>query len=234
VQVQWQAVYRLGQRMAQRNNLILFAWLCAIVLPAVLQLIAGLNEDVRSFLDTYYGLPSLYIFFVMCYGFATIFVSYYQANGYRKAGTLDLLRAANFSPLAVLAGAFLQLQTVLVAPLLTFVAVVGIYAALDPQARSPFGRVTVGDLLVFAVLQLLVQAVLASIPLASLFRRGELVALLSMLLVMPLNALPVLTLRFNAVHVLAGILLLLLILLLLAYNNLRVLWPAQRRPVEQT
>jgi hypothetical protein len=227
--MQWRAVYNLGRRMAQRNNLVLFAWLCGVMLPLILQVLAGVTEDVRQYLDNYYGLPSLYIFFVMCYGFATIFVSYYQANGYRKAGTLDLLRVARFEPLAVLAGAFLQLQALLVPPLLAFLAGITLYAVLVPAARSWFGSLGLLEVAVFALLQALVQAVLCSIPLVSLFRRGEVLALLSMLLVMPVNALPLLTLRLNAAIVLAVMLAMLCALLGLAWFNLRSMWPAGMR-----
>ena len=34
------AMFRLGQRMAQRNNLGLFAWVAAALLPVALQVIA--------------------------------------------------------------------------------------------------------------------------------------------------------------------------------------------------
>jgi hypothetical protein len=228
--MQWQAVFILGQRMAVRNNLVLFAWLCGLGLPVILQVLSGLTEDVRSYLDSYYGIPSLYIYFVMCFGFATIFVSYYQANGYRKAGTLDLLRVANFNPLAVLVGAFLQLQRMLIPPLLAFLLGILVYAATVPSARSWFESIGILEVLIFALLQILTQAVLCSIPLASLFRRGELLALLSMMLVMPVNALPLLILRFNAVAVIGAMLLLLLLLLTISWLNLRSMWPARAAP----
>lgn len=228
--MQWQAVFHLGQRMAVRNNLIIFAWLCGVGLPLILQVLAGITEDVRDYLDSYYGIPSLYIFFVMCYGFATIFVSYYQANGYRKAGTLDLLRVANFDPLAVLAGAFLQLQQMLIPPLLAFLLGILVYALLIPSSRSWFDSIGFLEMLVFTLLQIITQAVLCCIPLVSLFRRGEMLALMSMILVMPVNALPLLILRFNAALVIGIMLSLLGLLLFVAWLNLRSMWPARIRP----
>src|SRR5690349_12616431 len=108
----------MGRRMALRNNLYLFAWLCAIGLPLGLQLMSWLNEDVRDYLGNYFGIFSLYIYFTMTYGIAAVFVGYYQTSSFRRAGTLDMLRISQMRPSEMLAGVFASLELVLLPPML--------------------------------------------------------------------------------------------------------------------
>jgi hypothetical protein len=231
--MQWQAVFRLGVRMAQRNHLYLFAWLCALVLPALLQVVAWQVPDIRDYVGEYFGVATLYIFFVLTFSCATIFVSYYQATGYRLAGTLDLLRTAGFSPGALLGGVFLQLQQVLGPPLLAFLAGLALYARLDGAARGWMGSLSLADMLGIGLLLALNQAILCALLLLGLLRRGELLALGSLLLVMPLNILPLVAQRWFHLPLpllLAGMAALLALLLGGAWLLLRSLWPPERSP----
>ena len=136
------AMHRLGQRMSARNNLGLFAWVAALFLPLALQLIAGAQEEVREYLDFYYGPFTLYFFFVMTYGFATIFVCFYQLSSYRRQGTLDMLRIARLTPWEILRDVFLQLQRTLLPPILGFGVVFTIYLVFfsDASQIMGFGR----------------------------------------------------------------------------------------------
>jgi hypothetical protein len=68
------ALAHWAARSARVNHLYTFAWICALVLPAVLQYFAGTEEDIRDYLGEYYGLPTLYFFFSSTYGFATVFI----------------------------------------------------------------------------------------------------------------------------------------------------------------
>jgi hypothetical protein len=79
------AIVKLADRSARRNHLYLFAWLCALAVPAGLQLLASTIDEVREYLAYYHGPISLYMFFAMTYGFATVFVSYTSSAGCAKA-----------------------------------------------------------------------------------------------------------------------------------------------------
>jgi hypothetical protein len=231
--MQWQAVFHLGARMARRNHLYLFAWLCAVGLPGLLQVIAGQVQDVRDYLGEYYGVATLYMFFAMTFGFGTIFVSYYQANGYRRAGTLDLLRTSGLAPGAVLGGVFLQLQQVLVPPLVAALLGLFIYLRVSPPARGWLSGFSLADGLAFGLVLLLIQAVLGTVPLLGLFRRSEGLTLLSLLLVLPLNIMPLILqrwLRVSAGYIVLGLLGTLALALLAALWNLSRLWPPERLP----
>ena len=123
--------------MATRNHLFLFAWLCAIVVPVALQWLSGTLEEVRDYLAYYYGPLSLYMFFAMSFGFCTVFVSFYQISGCRRAGTVDLLRVSGVKPWEVLSGVILQLQVVLLPPLLGFLALFMVIVSTSSE-RSQF------------------------------------------------------------------------------------------------
>jgi hypothetical protein len=229
--MQWRAVFHLGQRMAWRNNLFLFAWLCALVVPLVLQLIAGLVEEFRHELAGWYGVPSLYMLFTMTYGFATVFISYYQASGYRKAGTIDLLRVASFRPAAVLWGAFWQLQVILGPPVIAFCAGLVIYAQFDKLGPGWLRELRPLDALAVLVLLLLIQALLSSIPLTGLFKRGEILALVCLPVVLPLNLAPMFLSQsrgWAGLVALSTMLGLLLLTLGGAWLRLQRMWPPQR------
>jgi len=181
---------RLGQRMARRNNLALFAWIAAILLPIALQLIAGMEEEVRQYLDQYYGPFTLYFFFVMTYGFAVVFVCFYQLSAYRRQGTLDMLRVSRLTPYEVLRDAYLQLQYILLPPILGFVLVFSVYLLLTPERAmlAGFGGGTIiGGLLNVVLTELLLCAVVC----LGLLRSEAGLAALAALLVMPLNIAPI-------------------------------------------
>jgi len=74
--------------MAGRNNLYLFAWLCAVALPLVLQWLSGTLPEVKDYLGYYYGWFSLFMFFALTYGFGAVFVAFYQISSYHKAARL--------------------------------------------------------------------------------------------------------------------------------------------------
>jgi hypothetical protein len=229
--VQWRAVFHLGQRMAWRNNLYLFAWLCAVALPVILQVIAGLTEDARVFLGDYFGFVSLYIFFAMTFGFATVFVSYYQVNGYRQAGTVDLLRTANFRPGAILLGAFLQLQAILIPPVLLFCTGMLVYLQFDTASWGWLRGATPRAALEFVLMLVLIQAALSALPLLGLFRRAEWLGLAGMLVVLPLNLVPLFVSRSRSGTLLPGLLVLAALaglLLLAGWWRLSRLWPPLR------
>jgi len=216
--------------MARRNHLYLFAWISAIVLPLALQLVAGWQEEVRVYLAYYYGPISLYMFFAMTYGFATVFVSYYQVSSFRREGTLDCLRVSELRPIEMIFGIIVELETILVPPMLAFAALFGSYMLLT--SNEQFSReVSWLQISGFAIVLVLHQAILALVPCLALYRREAMAALLAAVLVLPLNALPVLTMFVWGVPAwvyLLGVVSVLGILFLGAVLSLSRLWPPQR------
>jgi len=225
------AVIRLGARMARRNNLYLFAWLCALVLPLALQWMAGAMEDVRSYLDIYYGPLSMWMFFSLTYGFGTVFVGYYLVSGYRRAGTLDLLRVSEVRPWQLAAGIFLQLQIVLVPPILGFAVLFLVYATRT-DFQSYMQGATWPQIAGFALAMMFNEALLAAIPCLVIYRREGVVALLAALLVPAVNAMPIVFLYVLhwAVWKYVGMMLgLIAVLLAFSVWNVARMWPAQKR-----
>lgn len=227
------AIVKLANRSARRNHLYLFAWLCALVVPAGMQLLAATVDEMRDQLAYYYGPISLYMFFAMTYGFATVFVSYYVVSGLRRAGTLDVLRVTQARPWDVVAGVFLTLELVLAPPLLVFALGFTAYLLLfEPDSfilGSPWWM-----LIGMGLIALLNQIILALVPCLALFRREALMALLAAVLVLVLNLAPIVLLYAMALPAWAYLLAMLgLTGLLLATATLRVsrLWPPQRRPL---
>ena len=233
---------KLGGRMARRNHLHLFAWLCAVALPAALQWFAGANEDVLNYLQSYYGPITLYIFFIMSFGLATVFVSYYVVSGFRTAGTLDTLRISRIRPAEVVGGVFLQLEQLLIPPVLGFAALFLVYLLYFAGEGARGIGWTVGGqgqvlslgwgaIVAGAVVMLLNQAVLAALMCCGLYRREALLALFAALLVLPLNSAPVLVVYVYGVPwwtLLLIMLVLLALLFLLAVHMLSRLWPPQK------
>jgi hypothetical protein len=176
--------------MASRNNLNTFAWVCALVLPFGLQLIAGFQEDVRDYLGGYYGPFTLYFFFVMTYGLATIFVSFYQLSGYRRQGTLDMLRITQTSPGELLRDVYLQLQRVLLPPILGFGIAFVIYTLASTERDTIMGLG--GTTLAGGVLNVvLTEMLLCALMCLGLLRSEGPLALLATLFVLPLNIFPI-------------------------------------------
>jgi hypothetical protein len=205
------AMQRLGQRMAARNNLGLFAWVAAVFLPIALQLIAGVQEEVRDYLAGYFGPFTLYFFFVMTYGFATIFVCFYQLGSYRRQGTLDMLRIARLTPWEVLRDVFLQLQRTLLPPILGFAIVFTMYTLFfsDRTQIMGFGAsALIGG--VFNVV--LTEMLLCAIICTGLLRGEAPLSLLCTFLVLPLNIAPIALMffaegmreRWDTLHIFPG------------------------------
>jgi hypothetical protein len=217
--------------MARRNNLYLFAWLCALVLPLALQWMAGAMEDVRSYLDFYYGPLSLWMFFSLTYGFGTVFVGYYLVSGYRRAGTLDLLRVSEVKPWQLAAGIYLQLQIVLIPPILGFAALFLAYA-LRTDLRSFMQDATWPQIAGFALAMVFNEALLAALPCLVIYRREGFIALIAGLLVPVVNAMPIIflyVLHWAVWQYVAMVLGLLAILLALSAWNVGRMWPPQQR-----
>ncbi|GEM_PF-1993068 len=223
---------QLGAKMAGRNHLYLFAWLCATAVPVALQVIAGVTEEVRDYLAYYYGPLSLFMFFAMTYGFAAVFVGYYLVGGYRRKGSLDCLRVARIRPWEIVIGAFLAMQRVLVPPLVVFALGFGAYLFALPEegfiARDPW--LILGFVLLFACN----EAIVCGLLLTGLFRRESIAALLAAALSLVLNILPVTLVYMLGWPVWAfGLMLLGILAGLLALATAMVgrLWPAQRMPL---
>ena len=220
--------------MAGRNNLYLFAWLCAVALPLALQWLSGSLPEVVDYLGNYYGWFSLYMFFALTYGFGVVFVSFYQISSYHKAGTLDLLRVSGIRPWEVLLGAFMQLELILVPPLLGFALVLAAYGLgasfLGSAAEQPLRGISGGIAVGGALSMLLNQALLAAWQCLGLFRREAPLALSGALFVLPLNALPVVMIMVLHAPVIVLVLMMLALLALLlwiAERGLARLWPPQ-------
>ena len=224
----------LGERMARRNFLYVFAWLCAVVMPLVLQYVAGIIEEVREFMSYYYSDISLYMFFAMTYGFAAVFVSYYLIGGYRQAGTLDPLRVSRVKPWEVCTGVFLLLMKILVPPGLVFLGGFAAYMLFKGQNSFIAGQawwVVVG----MAEVVLANIVILAQVPGLGIFRRNSLLALLGVVLVLPVNIMPVVVVFINHWPAWAyGLLMIGVIGLLFGASVFSVtrLWPAQRLPAK--
>lgn len=222
--------------MAGRNNLYLFAWLCALAVPGGLQLLVGTIEDVQEYIGDYYGPFTLYMFFTMTYGFATVFVSYYLVGGLRRAGTLDMLRVSRISPWEVVLAVWLELQRILVPPVLAFMVAFAVYSfAIDPsrQLSSLGSSALTGG----ALMMVLNQSVLSALMCNALYRTEYMLALVAAVLVLPLNSAPVILvymLRLPALLYLAILIGLVLACLLLAWHNLWRLWPPVKTPLKGT
>lgn len=220
--------------MARSNNLYLFAWICAIILPLALQLIVTNVQDVRDYLGDYLGLPTLFFFFTSTYGFATVFVCYYQLGSLRRAGTLDLLRVSRLLPQDALIGVFTQLQVLLAPPVLGFILLLAVFSSLQARQGPQAGFVASLDLIAAIVLGMLLnQAILCALQLCGLFRSEALLAAGALLLSFVLNTAPVIVLFVMGAPWWAYLLtqlMLLALLLALALRNLRRLWPPSVLP----
>ena len=229
------AMRLLVNRTARSNNLYIFAWVAALGLPWGMQLLAGSNDDVQSFMAGYYGSLSLFMFFGLTFGFSTVFVTFYIASSLRRAGTLDMLRVSGITPREVVLGYFWQLQWILVPPALGFMLVFAVYAALSSSSREvwTFGwQAIVGG----AVSFLLSQAGLTALMGVMLFRREYLWSLLLLLLVLPVNFTPVIlayVLQLPMALVLLIYISLVAAALALAVRNVARLWPPSRNPIPQ-
>jgi len=225
---------KFGGRLAQRNFLYIFAWLCATVVPLLLQLMAGLIEEVRDYLAYYYNDISLYMFFAMTYGFASVFVSYYIVGGYRLAGTLDVLRMTRVKPWEITTGVIYAILKVIVPPMIVFVVGFGAYLMLFTRdnmiSNQPWWILTG-----MAILVMVNMVILSMIPCLGIFRRISLLALLGVVLVLPLNALPVLLVFVLKWPVWAYSLVMLLAVAALYAGSVTLVartWPAQPKPLE--
>ena len=186
------AVMKLAGRYAWRNHMYLFVWLCAVVLPAALQLVAGVHDETRDYLGYYYGGISLYMFFVMTYSFGTVFVAYYVVGGMRKAGTLDVLRVSRIRPWEVVTGLFLVLQRVLLPPLLVFLPGILIYTRWFVSdgflANEPLSLI-----LGMALIIVLNEIIITGVVCLGLFRNEAPWALVAVVMAVLLIVLPVTT-----------------------------------------
>lgn len=226
---------KLVERHARRNYLYLFAWLCAVVLPAVLQVVAGIQEEMRYSLGPYYGAISLYLSFVMTYGFGTVFVSYYAITVLRKAGTLDILRISRVQPWEVVTGVFLVLQRVLLPPLLVFLPGFLAYTRWF-EADGFLSGESIWLLLGMALVIVLNEIILTGIVCLGLFRDEAPWALISAVAMLVLTALPIILMWIFRWPVWAFAVLMLGITSLIWYAAiLRVaaLWRAQVQPLRE-
>lgn len=221
------AVHRLGWRIASRNNLPLFAWLCALAVPWGLQLLCYGIEDLRVYLGAYFGSISVYMFFTMTFGFAAIFISYYLAGYYRRAGTLDMLRVTRLEPRELLSGVGIVILRMIGPPLGTFFLVFISYAMLVDRysflADEPWW-VFVG----LALVSFTNNLILATIPLLGFYRLEAPWSLLATIIVLPLNTLPVILvymLEVPAALYFLGLVVLLATVLVGAWLLIRSLWP---------
>jgi len=181
---------KLVGRHARRNYLYLFAWLCAVVLPVVLQVVAGAQDETRDYLGFYYGGISLYLFFVLTYGFGTVFVSFYAISTLRKAGTLDVLRISRVQPWEVVTGVFLVLQRVLLPPLLVFLPGFLVYTRWFVPDGFLAGE-SLWLLLGMALVIVLNEIILAGIVCLGLFRDEAPWALISVVVMLVLIIMPI-------------------------------------------
>lgn len=216
-------VMALGRRMARRNNLYLFAWICAVFLPAALQMLAGGMEEVRDYLGNYFGVLSLYIFFTMTVGIGASFSAYYLLSCYRRTGSLDLLRISRLSPATALAGAFAEQLRILFPPILLSSAGMSVFAGIAARSGG-FGWEQMLGAFALESLNILVICAIAALG----FMRNEAPwAVLAFLLVLPLNTLPVLLIFVRKVPAplyIAGELLLLALLALAALLRIAQVW----------
>ena len=215
--------------MARRNHLFLFAWLCATVVPAGLQIISGTMDEIRSYLAYYYGELTLYMFFIMTYSFATVFIAFYVTSGFRRSGSLDLLRVSAVRPWEVAAGIQLELQKILLPPLALFSVAFLVYAGLGRQDSFISGQSwwLLGGMVVLLWFNFTVLTLITSL---GLFRREAPWALLASVLVLPFNALPVLLLYVLKLPPWLYALMMLALLAVLALVNVGAvarLWPPQ-------
>lgn len=217
---------KLGRAMARRNNLYLFAWICAIFLPGALQLLAGGMEEVRDYLGNYFGLLSLYIFFTMTVGIGASFSAYYLFSCYRRTGSLDLLRISRLSPATALAGAFAEQIRIVFPPVLLASLSLLAYAGVG-VLRGGVGGFGVGDMLGAFLLQSLNILLICAIAAQGFMRNEAPWALLAFMFVLPLNTLPVLLIYVRKVPAplyVAGALVLLSLLLLSAWWRAAWVW----------
>lgn len=220
------------RRIAARNNLYLFAWLTAIAMPWALQWFVGTNDDILSYLGDYYGPLTLFMFFTLTYGFATVFTAYYVMGGLRGSGTLDSLRLSQLTPGEVVGGVFLQLERILIPPMLGFLASFALSVVLQPANREIFSSGWLA--LVGAAFGLVLnQALLVALMLLALFRREHLWALFVGTFSMPLAVVPVVAIYIMHIPVavyMVGMLCMVLAILAIARSSLARLWRAQGRP----
>jgi hypothetical protein len=163
----------------------------------------------------------------MTFGFAAIFISYYLAGYYRRAGTLDMLRVTRLEPRELLSGVGIVILRMIGPPLGTFFLVFISYAMLVDRysflADEPWW-VFVG----LALVSFTNNLILATIPLLGFYRLEAPWSLLATIIVLPLNTLPVILvymLEVPAALYFLGLVVLLATVLVGAWLLIRSLWP---------
>ena len=220
----------LAARIARTNHLGLFIWICALILPAGLQLYAGMDDDVRSWLDAYYGAITLFFFFTLTFGFATVFATYYLLGGIRRSGSLEALKLSGVQPGEIVDSVALGMLRMLAPPMLLFYAGLIVYALIADR-NGFIGQAGTWQLVAFALVQLLNSALLVLFLLQFLYRGSEfqsgILGLAAGMLAMVLNMLPIVSIVILGLPAWGYLLLVVATILLLRFSaimNLKRLW----------
>ncbi|MCB1220460.1 MAG: hypothetical protein H7A35_14945 [Planctomycetales bacterium] len=129
-----------------------FAWLCILVLPISLNILAGMLEEFRDSLGEYYGLFSLYMMFQFSLGLATLFLGTMLVTSISRSELVEQLRLTLVSPFQLLLATMRHLFSLLWPPSLAFFIGVTIWMFATSQQGMLLRVVGIGQLLVFVLL----------------------------------------------------------------------------------
>ena len=117
----------LFTRWSRRASYPLFAWLCIVGLPVMLNILAGVNDDFRSSLGEYYGPISLFLMFQFSLGFTTFFLCTMLVTSVGRSGLIEELRLSRLGPRDLLHSLLRLMLQLLWPPALCFLLIIVAY-----------------------------------------------------------------------------------------------------------
>lgn len=147
----------LLSRWSRRASYPLFAWLCIAVLPVLLNVGAGLNDDFRSSLGEYYGPISLFLMFQFSLGFTVLFVSTMLVTSVSRSEVIEHLRLSPVKPQILLHAVLKILWNLLWPPCAAFIGLMVGYLLLENRGEFDFRQLYLDRALLFVGLLALAQ-----------------------------------------------------------------------------
>lgn len=144
-------------RWSRSASYPLFAWLCILVLPIALNLIAGLNDEFRSSLGEYYGSISLFLMFQFSLGFSTLFLTTMHVTSVGRSELVEQLRLTTTGPADLIRATVRHLSWLLWPPAAAFLILVFGWMMFQAEQQFVFRMVNLDRALVFLALLAMAQ-----------------------------------------------------------------------------
>ena len=147
----------LFSRWSSRASYPLFAWLCIAVLPVLLNIGMGLNDDFRGSLGEYYGPVSLFLMFQFSLGFTTLFLSTMFVTSVGRSELIDELRLSRLQPRDLLRSLLAMILRLLWPPSVAFLLLMTGYLLLRNNGQIELRQLYLDRALLFIGLLALSQ-----------------------------------------------------------------------------